>query len=134
MFPLVVHEGTTADIPGYFPNDIMLSTTGPATDNNTVAVEYVDSGTSSGRNTATTLNDTTQSWTTNEFTNDAVIITGGTGAGQIKSIASNTGTQLTINNSWDTTPDGTSTYTICVQGWCQFYFGAVARSKAFREI
>ncbi len=69
-------------------------------------------GTSSGGNTSTTLNDSTQSWLTNEWAGINVTITGGTGAGQTLAIASNTATQLTLAKSWTTTPDATSTYSV----------------------
>jgi hypothetical protein len=69
------------------------------------------SGTSSGSNSSTTLNDSTKSWTSNQFTNFQVRIVSGTGAGQIRTISSNTGTQLTVP-TWSTTPDNTSVYNI----------------------
>jgi len=61
--------------------------------------------------TATTLVNTSKSWTTNQWSNYQVRITGGTGLGQIRSIASNTATTLTVS-TWTTTPDATSTYVI----------------------
>src|SRR2546428_7161266 len=73
------------------------------------------SGCSSGSNTNTTLNDTTQTWPigTNGFnTTYAVRITAGTGKGQARSISSNTATQLTIAGTWSTTPDTSSCYVI----------------------
>jgi hypothetical protein len=77
------------------------------------AVAASASGTSSGGNTSTTLNDTSKSWTTNQFAGQYVYITGGTGAGQVAGyIVSNTATQLTVKSSWTTTPDATSTYLI----------------------
>ena len=72
----------------------------------------VDTGTSSGSNTTGILNDTGKAWTVNGYTNYAVKITGGTGSGQVRTIGSNTATQLTINNTWATLPDNTSTYSI----------------------
>jgi lysophospholipase L1-like esterase len=72
-----------------------------------------ESGTSSGSNTATMLNDTSKSWTANQFAGQYVYITGGTGAGQGAGyIVSNTATQLTVKSSWTATPDATSTYVI----------------------
>jgi lysophospholipase L1-like esterase len=68
--------------------------------------------TSSGSNTVTTLNDTSQTWTVNQYIGIAVVITSGTGAGQTNVIVSNTATQLTVNSNWGTTPDGTSHYVI----------------------
>jgi hypothetical protein len=81
-------------------------------------------GSSSGSNTSTTLNDTTQSWTTDEWSGKCVIITGGTGSGQFRSISSNTSTALTISDAWVTTPDATSEYIICDEGWMYMHFNA----------
>lgn len=61
---------------------------------------------------STTLEDTDQAWDTNEYADHYVRITGGTGAGQIRPIASNTADTLTVTGAWATTPDTTSTYNI----------------------
>lgn len=74
-------------------------------------------GTSFATGTATsattnTISNSAKSWTTNQWTNYQVRITGGTGVGQIRSISSNTGTQITVSSNWTVTPDATSTYSI----------------------
>jgi hypothetical protein len=69
-------------------------------------------GTSTGANTATTLNDTTQAWAINQWQNFAVQITGGTGIGQTRNIVSNTATTLIVSPPWMTIPDAMSTYAI----------------------
>jgi hypothetical protein len=69
-------------------------------------------GQSTGSNTSTTLNNTGKSWGSNMWANSQVRITGGTGSGQIRAIASNTGTALTVSVAWTITPDATSTYAI----------------------
>lgn len=61
--------------------------------------------------TATTLVNSAKTWTTNQWTNYQVRIVSGTGAGQIRTISSNTGTTLTVP-TWTTTPDSTSVYSI----------------------
>ena len=61
---------------------------------------------------ASTLTNSAKTWTTNQWTNFQVRITGGTGKGQIRTIASNTGTVLTVSAAWTTNPDATSTYAI----------------------
>jgi hypothetical protein len=71
-----------------------------------------DSGTSSGSNTATTLNDTTKSWATSTWVGGAIRITAGTGAGQVRAICANTPTQITVCDPWTTIPDTTSKYEI----------------------
>lgn len=61
---------------------------------------------------ASTLTNGVKTWTTNQWTNYMVRITGGTGIGQTRVIASNTGTVLTVSSAWTTIPDITSTYEI----------------------
>ena len=73
----------------------------------------VDTGTSTGSNTGTTLNDTGAAWASSAFVNGAVQITAGTGQGQVRTIRTNTGTVLTLNEPWTSTiPDATSEYAI----------------------
>ena len=62
--------------------------------------------------TSTTLVDTAQAWSTNRWANLQILITSGTGAGQVKPILSNTATAITIPTAWATTPDTTSTYRV----------------------
>ncbi len=59
-----------------------------------------------------TLVDTGIGWTVDQYRDFVVIITGGTGAGQVKTILANTADTLTIDGRWITVPDGTSTYGI----------------------
>lgn len=71
--------------------------------------------------TTTTLVDSTAAWVTNQYAFSDVIITGGTGAGQRRRIASNTATTLTLaaavtgnsrTGAFTTAPDATSTFRI----------------------
>lgn len=71
-----------------------------------------DTGTSTGSNTAITLANSGESWTTNQWSNGAVMITGGTGNGQTRVIANNTNTTLTVREPWAIVPDNTSTYSL----------------------
>jgi RHS repeat-associated protein len=73
---------------------------------------FLVKSTSTDVNTSTTLNDTTQSWTANQWANRVVEILSGTGAGQTRTIVSNTATQLVVSPAWTTTPDATSMYAI----------------------
>jgi hypothetical protein len=68
-------------------------------------------GTATG-GTSTTLSNSAKAWATNQWANAQVKIVAGTGLGQIRTIASNTGTALTVSAAWTTTPDGTSQYHI----------------------
>lgn len=73
-----------------------------------------DNGTATAA-AAATLEDTDQAWDdtgNGEYEGYYVRITGGTGAGQIRPIASNTTDTLTVTGAWSTTPDTTSTYDI----------------------
>lgn len=68
--------------------------------------------TSTWTNTTTTLNNTWKSWTVNQFTNHQIRITWWTWVWQIRTIASNTATAITVGTAWTTIPDATSTYSI----------------------
>jgi hypothetical protein len=61
--------------------------------------------------TGTTLVQTGKTWATSQWINSQVRITGGTGAGQIRTITANTADTLTVA-TWTTNPDATSTYAI----------------------
>ncbi|MEK7705243.1 MAG: Ig-like domain-containing protein [Myxococcota bacterium] len=62
--------------------------------------------------TASTLTDSTRAWQVDSLAGLNVLITGGTGAGQSRPIASNTATVLTVASNWTTPPDATSVYSI----------------------
>ena len=74
--------------------------------------DYLDFATGTATSaTATTLVNSAKNWTTNQWSNYQVRIVSGTGAGQVRSITSNTATTLTVP-TWTTTPDATSVYSI----------------------
>jgi hypothetical protein len=50
-------------------------------------------------------------WTVNDYVGDFLVITAGTGVGQVRRITSNTATALTVA-TWTTNPDNTSVYTV----------------------
>jgi len=75
-----------------------------------MGVSYESSTATSGG--ATSLTDSTKSWTADQWINYQVRITGGTGIGQIRRITDNDATSLTVASSWGTNPDATSTYVI----------------------
>jgi len=81
--------------------------------NSVLTLPYAETcGVSTGTNTPGTLNDTAQSWTSQQWQGYTVVITGGTGVGQTSTITSNTANQLAVSPSWATTPDATSVYKI----------------------
>jgi hypothetical protein len=61
---------------------------------------------------ASTLTNSAKAWATNQWANYQVRIVSGTGAGQIRTIASNTGTVLTTSTAWTTQPSTDSVYNI----------------------
>lgn len=73
--------------------------------------QQYDSGTATSGG-STTLTDSGKAWSTNQHQYRAVKITGGTGVGQTRRIASNTATALTVDTAWSTNPDATSAYVI----------------------
>jgi hypothetical protein len=75
---------------------------------------------------ASTLTNSAKTWTTNQWTNYQVRIVSGTGAGQIRTIASNTGTVLTVSAAWTTNPDATSVYSIEGNDDFIYYMGNAA--------
>jgi hypothetical protein len=81
----------------------------------TLVEASVDTGVATGGGTDY-LDDTAKSWPDNAFANLIIEITGGTGAGQIRKIASNTATRITVTPDWTTVPDATSTYRIGIYG------------------
>ena len=61
---------------------------------------------------ATTITKSTANWTVNQFTNYQIKITSGTWIWQIRTIASNTATVITVSAAWTTNPDATSVFSI----------------------
>jgi RHS repeat-associated protein len=77
-----------------------------------VIVPTNGSGTSDGNSSGNTLSDGSKTWTANQWVNQTAYITTGRGAGQSRTISSNTATVLTVSPNWTTVPDATSTYAI----------------------
>jgi len=70
-----------------------------------------DSGTVSGR-TGNTLVDSTKTWADNQWTGYTVTVLSGGGSGEQRLIASNTGSQLTVDPVWAPNPAVGATYAI----------------------
>lgn len=76
------------------------------------AGDQSDAGTSTGSNESDILHDTSKSWPPNGWLGYTVILLGGAGYGQVRDIASNTATRLSVTPDWTTVPDNTSRYQI----------------------
>lgn len=76
--------------------------------------------------TVNTITNSAKAWATNQWTNYQIRISAGTGAGQIRTIASNTGTVITVSTNWTTTPDNTSVYNIEGNDDFIYYMGSNA--------
>ena len=75
---------------------------------------------------ASTLTNSAKTWAVNQWTQSQVRIVSGTGAGQIRTIASNTATVLTTSAAWTTAPDATSVYSIEGNDDFLYYMGSAA--------
>jgi hypothetical protein len=67
-----------------------------------------------------TLTDSSQSWLPNQWANYQVRIISGTGEGQLRTIVSNTGSVLTLEQAWTVLPGSDSVYAI--ESKAQSYF------------
>ncbi len=75
---------------------------------------------------ASTLTNSAKNWTTNQWTNYQIRIVSGTGAGQIRTIASNTATVITTGTAWTTQPSTDSAYSIEGNDDFIYYMGSNA--------
>lgn len=64
--------------------------------------------------TATTLVDSSKNLTENAYQNGVIEVVSGTGAGQRRSIVSNTATEFTVTPEWSTIPTG-ATYSVAMK-------------------
>ena len=62
--------------------------------------------------TSSTLVDSSKTWVADAFNTMTINITGGTGAGQSKTISDTSTSTITVTGNWTTNPDSTSTYEI----------------------
>jgi hypothetical protein len=100
---------TITGLPATWGTDGRMVAT-PSYADNGVEVNFATGTATAGA--STTLTNSAKAWTTNQWANYQVKIIAGTGLGQIRTIASNTGTVLTVSTAWTTTPDATSQYNI----------------------
>lgn len=67
------------------------------------------SGTATGTQTNNTLQDTGQAWGVNALAGQSLILSSGTGVGQVRLISSNTSDTITLSQNWVTNPVNTAT-------------------------
>ena len=72
---------------------------------------------SSTGTTANTLTDSSKAWTVNEWAGKLLYIISGTGAGQLRKIASNTATALTLTVDFDVIPSAIVPYVISTKAY-----------------
>lgn len=94
-------------LPTTFATDSIMTSTPSFNEDGFVSIA---TGTATSA-TATTLVNSGKSWTSGQWVNYQIRITGGTGAGQIRTITASDATSVTVA-TWTTTPDSTSTYSI----------------------
>lgn len=99
---------SVTNIPTTFGTDGVLTATNGVSSN--LSNGFVQATATAGA--STTLTDSTKTWPVNGWANSQVRIISGTGLGQIRTIASNTATVLTVSSAWTTNPDATSVYRI----------------------
>ncbi len=90
----------------------------------------VDSGTATSGG-ASTLTDSGASFTVDDLKGKVLLLTGGTGADQAKLIKGNTATEITIDGSWRTNPDATTTYEIREVAFALYYITATGGLKTW---
>lgn len=98
----------------------------------TIEVGRLDTGTSTSSGFAGTLVDTSKSWTPDDYIDKAVIITSGTGQGQIAKIVGNSSDTLSLDINWVSAISTDSTYTICDEAWMGFMSSSYG--YAFRAV
>jgi len=131
MWPVIYqdrHSGTL----GYGGHGVNVAAAG-STYEDTLGVGTLESSTATG-GTVSLLTDSAQSWTTNEFQNKGIVITSGTGSGDVRKITSNTSTGIVPDDDFSAAPDATSTFAVYNEVWRYFYFAATTKSRAFREV
>jgi hypothetical protein len=112
MYCFALNTWTTlvnTGLPASWATDAKMVAT-PSYNDNGVAVAFASGTATAGA--STTLTNSAKTWATNQWANYQIRITGGTGQGQIRTIASNTGTAITVSAAWTTNPDATSVYVI----------------------
>jgi hypothetical protein len=131
MWPIIFYDRSVGTL-GHIDDYIIRCYFGN-TYNDSVGVGNLDEGTAESGG-SDTLTDTNKSWTTDEFVGKGIVITSGTGESDVRKITSNNGTQITVDDDFSSTPDGTSEYKIYDEIYRYFIFTSSAYSLAVKEI
>ncbi len=95
---------SVAGVPATFATDAKMRAT-PG------SYAQFDTKTATG-STASTVVVSTATWTVNQWTNSQVRILSGTGAGQVRTVASNTATTITVSSNWTVNPSTDSVFVL----------------------
>jgi hypothetical protein len=107
-----VGEGQVRQISSNTNNTLTWSPSGVAPDSTSrYMIEGFDAGIASS-GTGISISDSSKDWPVDRWANYYLVITGGTGMGQEKSILSNTSDSITVATPFNTPPDNTSTFRI----------------------
>jgi hypothetical protein len=106
----LTNSGTTTAV---FTTDTrhLLAHLGPA-DEEVIPVSWIRDTGSRTSGGSTTFFDDTKEWATDQWKNGNIRITAGTGAGQVRTISSNSANQLNLSAAWTTIPSDDSRYEI----------------------
>ena len=105
-------DGQLRQIVSNTNNTLTWTSSGTAPDSTSqYMIEGFDTGIASS-GTTTSVTDSSKNWPVDRWANYAIVITGGTGAGQQRVILSNTDTVITTTMPFNVTPDNTSTFRI----------------------
>ena len=110
---------TITGLPATIATDGKLLAT-PSFDNGAYLSMATGTATAGG---ASNIDNSGKAWTVNQWANYQIRITAGTGAGQIRTISSNTATSITVSAAWTTAPDATSQYAISGNDDFLYYIG-----------
>lgn len=114
--PMVQNEASGDNILGYIDEYLFQTANTGLNAEDTLDVGRQDTGTATSGGT-NTITDTSKLWTTNQWAGLAIVISGGTGAGQIRKIISNTATEITVDVNWITQPIAGSIYVVANEAY-----------------
>ena len=131
LWPIIFQDRNGGTL-GYTTDNILMAYIGTSYEDS-IGITKKTGGTATG-GTTTTITDTGKAWTVDEFAGKAIVLTSGTGGGDVRKIVSNTATEITVDEAFSAVPDGTTTYVVYDNVWRYFYLAAIANARAFKEI